>query len=128
VVSDELAGDMNVLGISDEIADAPREDEVEDEGYEVWSDNLLTLRVFLRLESKWNVVAAPDGEMVRTGIWWPNVEGALRTTNGVPRRAWPEMVADLEAMESAALQVMNKARQARREERQRKLDAMNQQR
>lgn len=117
---------MNVLGISDEIADAPREDEVEDEGYEVWSDNLLTLRVFLRLESKWNVVAAPDGEMVRTGIWWPNVEGALRTTNGVPKRAWPEMVADLEAMESAALQVMNKARQARREERQRKLDAVNQ--
>jgi hypothetical protein len=128
VVSDELAEDMNVLGISDEIADAPREDEAEDEGYEVWSDNLLTLRVFLRLESKWNVVAAPDGEMVRTGIWWPNVEGALRTTNGVPKRAWPEMVADLEAMESAALQVMNQARQARREERQRKLDAVNQRR
>lgn len=119
---------MKVLGISDEIADAPREDEVEEEGYEVWADNLLTLRVFLRLESKWNVVAASDGEMVRTGIWWPNIEGALRTMNGVPKRAWPEVVADLESMESAALQVMNKARQARREERQRKLDAVHQQR
>lgn len=127
-VSDDLAEDMKVLGIEDEIVDAPKESEVEDEAYEVWSDNLLTLRVFLRLESKWNIVAAPDGEMVRTGLWWPNVEGALRTTNGVPKRIWPEVVADLEAMEDAALQVMNKARQARREKRQRERDAATRQR
>jgi hypothetical protein len=114
---------MTFFGAADEIAEAPREGEVEPERYQVWSDNWPTLQIFLRLHSKWNIVATSDGEMVRTGIWWPNIEGILRNTNGIPRRKWPEITADLEAMEDAALLVMNKARSERRRKRQEELDA-----
>jgi hypothetical protein len=122
-VSDELADDMELLGLADEIAEAPRESDVEEERYEIWPDNWPTLRLFLRLHSKWNIVAAPDGELVRTGIWWPNIEGILRNTNGIARRKWPEVIADLEAMEDAAMRVMNAARAARRRKRQEELEA-----
>ena len=114
---------MKMFGLEDEIAEVPREADVEDEGYEVWADNLQTLRLFLRLHSKWNMVAAADGEIIRTGIWFPNVEGVLRSTNGIPKRKWPEIIADLEAMENAALRVMSKARGERRERRLRELQA-----
>ncbi|WP_413672259.1 DUF1799 domain-containing protein [Massilia cellulosiltytica] len=116
-----MADDMKFFGLDDEIADVPRETEVETESYTVWSDNLLTLQLFLRLENKWNVVIAPDGELIRTGIWFPNIEGVLRTTNGIPKRKWPEVLADLEAMEDAALEAMHKVQGERREKRLREM-------
>lgn len=114
---------MEFLGAADEIAEAPREGEVEPERYAVWRDNWPTLMIFIRLHSKWNIVAAPDGELVRTGIWWPNIEGILRNTTGIPRRQWPEIIGDLEEMEDAALRVMNKARDERRQKRLEELEA-----
>lgn len=114
---------MELLGLQDEIAGAARESEVEPERYPVWRDNMPTLHLFIRLHSKWNMVAAADGELIRTGIWWPNIEGILRNTNGIPRRKWPQIIADLEAMEDSALQVMNKAREERRKKRLEEIEA-----
>jgi hypothetical protein len=114
---------MKFFGMEDEIADVPRETEVEAESYTVWSDNLLSLRLFLRLENKWNVVIAPDGEIVRTGIWPAGVEWVLSTTTGVPKRKWPEFIADLEAMEDAALEAMHKVQGERREKRLQEMQA-----
>jgi hypothetical protein len=114
---------MQFFGAADEIAEAPRAGDVEEKRYLIWADNVPTLTIFLRLHSKWNIVAAPDGELVRTGIWWPNIEGVLRNTNGIPRRKWPEITAELQAMEDAALRVMNKAREERRRKKAEELEA-----
>jgi hypothetical protein len=110
-----LAEDMRDLGLEDEIAGAPTEGEVEPDLCEIWRDNLPTWDVFLSLETQWDIVAAADGELVMTGIRYESIEVVLRNTNGVPRRQWAEIFANLRAMEKAALRVINKAREERRE-------------
>lgn len=114
---------MRVLGLSDELVGAPRDADAEQKCYEVWRDNLLTLNIFRSLHAQWHIVAAPDGEMVRIGLRYESIEVAFRNTNGVPRRRHAEMFADLQAMQDAALRVMNTARTERREQRQSDLEA-----
>jgi hypothetical protein len=108
---------MRVLGLEEEIVGAPTEDELEPEVCEIWRDNLPTWNVFRALRTQWDVVAAADGELVRTALKYDRIEVVLRNTNGMPRRHWPTIFADLQAMEEAALTVMSKALEQRRQKR-----------
>ncbi len=114
---------MRAFGAEEELADAPTEADIEPVKCEVWLDNMPTLGIFLALETQWDVVAAADGEMVRTGLMYDRAEVVMRHTNGVPRRQHASILADLMAMEKAALSVMGKAREARRAVRQAELEA-----
>ncbi|MDQ2822967.1 MAG: DUF1799 domain-containing protein [Pseudomonadota bacterium] len=114
---------MRFMALESEIADAPREADIEPEVCEIWADNVLTWNVFLALETQWDIVAAPDGELVMTGLKYDRAEVVLRYTDGAPRRQWATILTDLRAMESAALNVLNKARTARRVRRQEELEA-----
>lgn len=113
-MSNELAEDMAVLGISDEIADAPSEDDFEPAQYEVWTDNWKSLYVFLALETQWEMVYA-DGYLIRTGINYERIEIVMRNANGIPRRQWSGIFADIRNMERAALRTLNQERKARME-------------
>lgn len=115
------------MGLQDEIAGAPTEDEIEPEQCEIWLDNVPTWNLFYFLRTQWDIVAAADGEMVRTGLRYDRIEPALRNTNGVPRRQWAAIFADINAMEEAALVVMNKAIAARRQVRLEEMEARRQQ-
>lgn len=108
---------MRVFGLSDEIADAPSEDDVRPELYEIWPDNLKTLNVFLALSAQWEVVAAADGEMVRTRLLWESFEILMKYTNGIPRRERSKLFNDIRGMEKAALFAMDQELNKRRERR-----------
>lgn len=99
-----------MLGLADEIADAPTEDDVKEPDYEVWPENLTALNLFLSLENQWDIVVSPDGELIRTGIKTPAIEFKLKYQNGLPKKAHASLVQQLEWMERAALAVMNKER------------------
>ncbi|OON62281.1 hypothetical protein B0920_02040 [Massilia sp. KIM] len=114
-----MAEELALLGIEDEIADAPREADIDEDVYVIWADNLPIWQMFRRLQNKWNFVAMPDNELIMTGIPYPNIEGMLRTSQGVKKKDWPGIIADIEAMEDAALTGFNEAVVARRKEKQR---------
>lgn len=116
-VTHEFAEEMARLGLLDEIADAPTEDDVKAPDYEVWPDNLTALNLFLALEHQWDIVVSPDGELIRTCIKTTAIEFKLKYRNGVPKKAHAALVEQMEWMERAALAVMNKARVERMQRR-----------
>lgn len=118
---------MLAWDIADEIAEAPRE-EIEEEWpaeecYPVWLDTWPELQIFLNLSSQWYVVAAPDGELVRTGIRRDAIEFEQRNAPKMLRRRWPEVIRHLRQMEREALNVMYKLRAERREKREQEAQA-----
>lgn len=110
-----------MFGLADEIPPPPDHPQTND--YPVWRENWPIAQLFLCLTSQWDIVAAPDGELIRTGLKYDRVEVVLRNVNGFPRRRWPRIFADLRAMEVAALNVMSNARAKRRQKRAEKLQA-----
>lgn len=106
-----------MLGLSDEIADAPTEHDVQVELYPIWPDNQRAVELFLELAPQWDRVAEVDGELTRIRLRWDSVEILLRHTNGIPRRDWPQLFNALRIMERAALSAMNDERNKRRERR-----------
>lgn len=113
---------MQLLGLADEIADAPTEEDVQESDYEVWPENLTALNLFLSLESQWDIVVSPDGELIRTCIKTHAIEFKLKYQNGVPKKDHVSLVQQLEWMEKAALAVMNKARVERMKRRAEELE------
>jgi hypothetical protein len=111
-VSDEVAKDMLVFGIADEIDDVPREDDFEGECYGYWPDTHLTLNVFLELQTQWEMVGV-EGELVRTGLRWAAVEILMDNTNGIPRKSRSAMFEQIRRMERAALNVFRAERKER---------------
>lgn len=95
--------------------------EVDEECFEVWKDNAKTLAIFLSLRNHWHIVAAPDGELVRTGIRASAITLHLKHLFSVPAREWSTTIRMLRAMEDAALVVINKARADRRKRREEEL-------
>lgn len=108
---------MDFFGLSDEIADAPSEEDVQCPAYEIWPENRKALNLFLALENQWEIVISPDGEMIRTGLRLPSIESMLRRTNGIPAREWNTLFEKMLWMERPALSEMTKARMARQEKR-----------
>lgn len=104
---------MQLLGLSNEIADAPTEHDVKEPDYEVWEENLTALNLFLSLDNQWDIVVSPDGELIRTGIKPAAIELKLKYLNGVPKKTHFSLVEKLEWMERAAITEMNKARAER---------------
>jgi hypothetical protein len=113
-VSDEVAEDMRVFGIADEIDDVPGEDEFEPVCFGYWPDTHQTLNIFLELQAQWHMVGL-EGEMVRVGLRWDEVERLMKYTNGIKRRDWSIMFQHIRAMERAALKVLRKERNERLE-------------
>lgn len=111
-----------MLGLLDEIADAPTEEDVKEPDYEVWPENLTALNLFLSLEHKWDSVVSPDGELIRTCIKAEEVEFKLKYLNGVPKKVHARLVEQLDWMERAALAVMSKARIERMQRRAEELE------
>lgn len=108
---------MRLAGISDEIADAPTEHDVEHVRYIVWPENIRTLNLFRELETQWDYVAEADGERNRTRLRWESLEILLRNTNGIPRRDHTKIHAEIRVMEKAALIAMTDECNKRREQR-----------
>lgn len=102
-----------MLGLSDEIASAPTEQDVEPPDYEIWEENIPTLNLFLSLKNQWDMIISPDGEVIRTGIKTQAIEFKLKYQNGIPKKDYTKLVQQIEWMEDAALKVMNEARAER---------------
>lgn len=68
--------------------------------FEIWEENKDALMLFLKLQTQWNVI---DGGFI--GLNYQSVQ-FLFTIGVVANQA--EMMDDLQAMEMAALQVLNK--------------------
>lgn len=111
-----------MLGLAEEIADAPTEEDVKVPDYEVWQENLTALNLFLSLENQWDIVVSPDGELIRTCIKTHAIEFKLKYQNGIPKKAHISLVQQMEWMERAALAVMNKARVERMQRRAEELE------
>lgn len=69
----------------------------------VWDDNADTVVMFMRLQTQWNVIA---GAFI--GLNYQSAEFLFKI-HGVKQPA--EMMEDLQAMELAALRVMNKRKE-----------------
>lgn len=116
-VSKEVEEDMAFYGLSDEIANVPKEEQVKEPDYEVWPENLAALNLFLGLESQWEMLISPDGELIRTALRTSAIEFKLKYTNGIPRRDYNKLVQSLAWMEAAAVAVLDTARIKRQEKR-----------
>ncbi|MBC7859197.1 MAG: DUF1799 domain-containing protein [Burkholderiaceae bacterium] len=121
-MSDELAEDMAFFGASDEIADAPTEQDLTVERYEIWPENLTTLTVFIDLSTQWDRVAEADGVMTRTRLIWESFEVLMRHSTGIPRRDHAKIFTDIRRMEKVALAAMGEEVSKQREERRREAE------
>ena len=97
-MKDETASDLEVMGAAPELLEA-----VQDSGpapdFEVLEENWRTVELFLRLQTQW--VPLMGGV---AGLNYQSVEFLFRI-EGIENQR--EMLADLHAMEIAALQVLN---------------------
>jgi hypothetical protein len=99
---DEAAEDMRRSGSSeDEIRAALGDDE--DTTFGVWQDNAETVAIFMSLQTQWRV--GPMGGYL--GFDYPGMQAAL-TMRGVKTKSRRQTFEDLQAMERAALRVLNK--------------------
>lgn len=71
--------------------------------FSVWVENADSLSMFIRMQTQWNVV---NGSFV--GMHYPSVEFLIRI-HGVENPS--ALMDDLQAMELAALQVLNKRKE-----------------
>lgn len=79
-------------------------DEAEPENFPVWADNREALEVFLRLRTQWRV-AVGMVETLYLGLDYAGLEAALRMIKTSDKRT---LFADLQVMEFAALEVLNR--------------------
>jgi hypothetical protein len=70
---------------------------------EVWPENLPALQMFQRIGTRW-VVAGMGGV---TGLRWEAIYPLMDRLNLEPD-AWDALLSDLEVMERAALEVLNR--------------------
>ena len=97
-----MAEDLKLLGLYAE-ANAYADRQAED--YEIWQENLTTLRVFLALSTQWNVIAGLASVSTR-GLKYESVKDVLELMD-VARAEWPEVFDGLRVMEAAALKVFH---------------------
>lgn len=96
-MKDDTASDLAAFGAPVEMIqsiDTSKDD------FEVWEENMDVMVMFLKLQTQWNVT---QGGFI--GLNYQSVQ-FLFTIGAVANQA--EMMDDLQAMEMAALQVLNK--------------------
>lgn len=98
-MKDETASDLAVFGAPAEIV-AALEAKQNDGNFEVWEENAETFGMFLKLQTQWNVI---QGGFV--GLNYQSVEFLVKIHNIADPAAFMD---DLQAMEMAALRVLNK--------------------
>ncbi len=93
-MKDDTASDLAAFGV---LIDAESK---ENDHFDVWEENAPALRLFMKMQTQWNVL---DGCFI--GLNYQSLQ-FLFTIDKVEDPA--EMLDDLQAMEIAALQVLNK--------------------
>lgn len=96
-MKDETASDLAAFGAPAELIDSIDTTQHE---FEVWEENADALVMFMKLQTQWHVI---EGGFI--GLNYQSVQ-FLFTIGAVANQA--EMMDDLQAMEMAALQVLNK--------------------
>lgn len=97
-VQDDTADDLAAFGATlDQLMSLPQVDT----DFEVWEENADAVMMFLKLQTQWNVSSTG----VFLGLSYPSVEACFRIYAVADQSA---MMSDLQAMELAALQVLNK--------------------
>lgn len=96
---DDSAADLAAFGAPPEVVEAAKADP-ESESFGIWEENAETMMMFLRLQTQWHVI---NGAFI--GLNYQSVDFLFRIHNTEKQSAVME---DLQAMELAALQVLNK--------------------
>ena len=77
--------------------------------FAVFEDNWESLMFFLRLKTQWNQIPLPAGGLLVTGLNYQAVQSVLQIQH-IPKFKWRGLFLDLQIMEKAALEVINKAK------------------
>lgn len=77
--------------------------------FEVFEDNWQSLLFFVGLKTQWNISIGGMGGAIYLGLNYQSVESAMNLKQ-VPKKARAELFNDLQVMEEAALEVLNKAK------------------
>lgn len=96
-MKDETASDLAAFGAP---VDMIQSIDTSKDDFLIWEENMDALVMFMKLQTQWNVI---DGGFI--GLNYQSVQ-FLFTIGAVANQA--EMMDDLQAMEMAALQVLNK--------------------
>lgn len=100
--SDELAEDLEVLGLADQIKAS------DDAPFGVWPENATTARTFLELEFCWMQGRTIDGSTCMV-IDPAKITDALELL-AIKRRDWKNVFEGIKVMESAALERLHETR------------------
>lgn len=98
-MEDKAADDLAAFGAPAEIV-AQAQTSAGDGLFEIWEENTETFGMFLKLQTQWRVI---QGGFV--GLNYQSVEFLVKI---YPVADLPAFMADLQAMEMAALSVLNK--------------------
>lgn len=101
-MKDDTAADLAAFGAPAEMIAAASPDPA-DQLFGIWEDNVDTAVMFMRLQTQWHVIA---GAFI--GLNYQSAEFLFKIHGVVDAAA---MMEDLQAMEIAALQVMNKRKE-----------------
>lgn len=97
-------------GAPDDVIEAMRQSmtraTADDDAFEVWPENWDSVILFLRLHTQWRIAAGMGG-LVYLGLDYSAIEPAMRLC-AIPRAGRENKFDDLQTMERAALQVLNK--------------------
>lgn len=92
------------MGVSEAVAQAwlDTQEAPEDPVFSVWSCNWPALRLFLGLKTQWR--RAPFGGVI--GLEYSAIPAFLRL-RGIKAKRWPNLFEKFQAMEAAAVPIMN---------------------
>jgi hypothetical protein len=106
MVDSDIVAQLRLLGAPDDVIEAARAPVLPViVDFMVWEENWRTVSLFLGLATQWRVHIGMAGAHYQ-GLDYVAVEAALRL-EGVPRRDRPDLFHDLQAMERAALPLLN---------------------
>lgn len=77
--------------------------------FEVFEENWESVLFFLGLNTQWNLIGLPTGGSHITGINYQAVQSVLHIQH-IPKFKWRALFLDIQIMEKAALEVINKAK------------------
>ena len=98
---DELDADARFWGLD------PALFQPDEEAIGLWEAHAAALHAFLVVESQWNVVSLASGGMMWVGLDYAGVRAGLR---GAGLKLSPEQWADLQLIETGALNALNRGR------------------
>lgn len=103
-----MIDDLKAFGAPQDVIDSMRE-RAPPAVYEVWPENMETLRVFLALQSSWDWLMPAMGAPARIGIRSTEIESTVRMM-GIRKKRRRSVLRDIRTMEQAALDVLSERR------------------